>query len=135
MWGAHVSLHRGEEYEFDGRARSVHVEDRRGSNLLLQTTRPLGGRCGWHDREWLLQGGVQGATDGVRGRGEEAAGCESGGERRVMIVVHSTSEAGGHPVNEDAFVVLQHRDNAECWICTLADGQGGQPNGGPASKL
>jgi PPM family protein phosphatase len=52
-----------------------------------------------------------------------------------MIAVHSTTEAGGHPVNEDTFVVLQHRENADCWICTLADGQGGQPNGGPASKL
>jgi serine/threonine protein phosphatase PrpC len=52
-----------------------------------------------------------------------------------MVQIFSHSEAGGHPANEDAFAVHQHPSDAECWICTLADGQGGQPNGGPASKL
>lgn len=52
-----------------------------------------------------------------------------------MVAVFSISEAGGHPVNEDAFLVQRHPNDAESWICTLADGQGGQLGGGPASKL
>jgi serine/threonine protein phosphatase PrpC len=52
-----------------------------------------------------------------------------------MITVFSHSEAGGHAVNEDAYIVQRHPDDSECWVCTLGDGQGGQPGGGPASKL
>lgn len=49
--------------------------------------------------------------------------------------VLSFSEVGGHRHNEDSFVVEQHTDNRECWLCFLADGQGGQSGGGLASQL
>lgn len=52
-----------------------------------------------------------------------------------MIRVHSFSVAGGHPVNEDAFEVRQHPADAECWLCCLADGQGGRQGGGRAAQL
>jgi PPM family protein phosphatase len=52
-----------------------------------------------------------------------------------MVTIFSISEAGGHPINEDAFIVEQRPDDANYWICTLADGQGGQAGGGPASIL
>jgi serine/threonine protein phosphatase PrpC len=49
--------------------------------------------------------------------------------------VHSFSEAGGHPVNEDAFEVHRHPADPTGWLCVLADGQGGQPGGAPAARL
>jgi PPM family protein phosphatase len=52
-----------------------------------------------------------------------------------MLTVLSFSEAGGHAVNEDAFAVERHPDDADCWLCFLADGQGGQPGGARASQL
>ena len=66
-----------------GRARSVHVEDRRGPDLLLQAARHLGGRCRPHDRQRLLQGGLPRAADGVRGGSAETAGRESGRKRWI----------------------------------------------------
>ncbi len=41
--------------------------------------------------------------------------------------------AGGHAVNEDAFLADRHPADANAWLCVLADGMGGQPNGGPAA--
>ena len=38
---AHVPVHRGEEPHRAGRARSLHLEDRRGPDLLLQPARHL----------------------------------------------------------------------------------------------
>jgi hypothetical protein len=52
-----------------------------------------------------------------------------------MIEVFSLSEVGGHAENEDAFKVCPHPDDAECYLCAIADGQGGQPGGGPAARL
>jgi serine/threonine protein phosphatase PrpC len=52
-----------------------------------------------------------------------------------MIGVHSYSEVGGHRLNEDAFCIQAHPLAADCWICLLADGQGGQAGGGPAAWL
>jgi PPM family protein phosphatase len=49
--------------------------------------------------------------------------------------VFTFSEAGSHPVNEDALAVLAHPARADCWLCALADGQGGQPGGGRAARL
>lgn len=51
------------------------------------------------------------------------------------MTVFSHSEPGGHLVNEDSFVVQQHQDDPSCWICTLADGQGGRAGGARASRL
>jgi hypothetical protein len=52
-----------------------------------------------------------------------------------VIKVFSASEAGGHSVNEDAFLVRQHPDDSSCWICALADGQGGRSGGGRAAQF
>ena len=52
-----------------------------------------------------------------------------------MIDVLSFSEAGGHPVNEDAFVVHLHPSGSDCWLCFLADGQGGRSGGANAAKI
>jgi serine/threonine protein phosphatase PrpC len=52
-----------------------------------------------------------------------------------MVSVLSFSEAGGHPLNEDSFIVVPHSLDPDCWLCFLADGQGGQPGGGPAAEL
>jgi serine/threonine protein phosphatase PrpC len=52
-----------------------------------------------------------------------------------MVSVFSFSEVGGHRLNEDAFQVQPHPRAAECWLCFVADGQGGQAGGGPAARL
>jgi PPM family protein phosphatase len=52
-----------------------------------------------------------------------------------MVAAHSYSEAAGHPQNEDAFCVQAHPLAPHCWLCFVADGQGGQPGGGPAARL
>lgn len=52
-----------------------------------------------------------------------------------MCSVFTFSEAGGHPMNEDAFEVQRHPQDERCWLCTLADGQGGRAGGGRAAKL
>jgi PPM family protein phosphatase len=51
-----------------------------------------------------------------------------------MIAVHSCSEAGGRQ-NEDAFAVQAHPLAPDCWLCFVADGQGGRAGGGPAAQL
>ena len=80
---AHVSVHRGEECDGEGRARGVDVAHRRGPALLLPPARPVGGGRRVDDRQRLLQGSVQGAADGIRGRGAEAARREPGRQRRL----------------------------------------------------
>jgi serine/threonine protein phosphatase PrpC len=52
-----------------------------------------------------------------------------------MINVTSFSEAGGHLDNEDAFVVCHHPSGSDCWLCLLADGQGGRAGGPDASRI
>lgn len=52
-----------------------------------------------------------------------------------MLSVFTFTEAGGHAVNEDALEIQRHPANGDCWFGTLADGQGGQPRGGPAARL
>jgi len=52
-----------------------------------------------------------------------------------MVGVTTFTEAGGHPVNEDAFLVRQHPDDPDCWLSFLADGQGGRKGGGEAARL
>ena len=42
------------------------------------------GRCRQHDRQRFLQAGVSRVADGVRGRGAETPGCESGGKCRLV---------------------------------------------------
>ncbi len=44
-----------------------------------------------------------------------------------MIRVSSFSEIGGDDaVNEDVFDVSRHPADPDCWLCFLADGQGGR---------
>lgn len=52
-----------------------------------------------------------------------------------MVEVTTFTEAGGHPLNEDAFLVQQHPADPDCWLCFLADGQGGRSGGGEAARL
>ena len=52
-----------------------------------------------------------------------------------MPAVFTFSEAGGHPHNEDSFGGRPHPDDERAFVCTVADGMGGQPNGGPAARL
>ncbi len=54
---------------------------------------------------------------------------------QFMIHVTSFTEAGGHPGNEDAFVVCRHPSGSDCWLCFLADGQGGCAGGADASRI
>ena len=52
-----------------------------------------------------------------------------------MVRVSSFTEAGGHAHNEDSFVTFYHPLDATCPVGVVADGQGGQPRGGPAARL
>src|SRR5262249_55255881 len=81
--GPHLPLHRGPELHGPDGARGLDLQDRRGPALLLPAARDRHRGRGQHDRERLLQGSVQGAADGVRGRGPEAAGREPRRQRRV----------------------------------------------------
>ncbi len=49
--------------------------------------------------------------------------------------VYSFSEAGGHPENEDAFLVQRHPDDPGLLLVAVADGQGGQSGGGRAARI
>jgi serine/threonine protein phosphatase PrpC len=49
-----------------------------------------------------------------------------------MIRTHTFSEPGGHPVNEDAFVL---RPFAGGWVAAVADGMGGRAGGRRAAQL
>jgi hypothetical protein len=53
----------------------------------------------------------------------------------MTAAVFTFTEAGGHPVNEDAFEIQRHPSDEGCWFGALADGQGGQAGGGPAARL
>src|SRR5205823_2923599 len=83
-----------------GGARGLDVEDRRGSAFLLPPARPLHRGRRQHDRERLLQAGLQGAPHGVRRGGPEAHECFSRGQRRLTMLeiknLHAT--AGDKPV-------------------------------------
>jgi PPM family protein phosphatase len=52
-----------------------------------------------------------------------------------MVDIQSYSEVGGHRLNEDAFCVRAHPLDPDCWLCFVADGQGGQAGGGAAAQL
>ncbi len=52
-----------------------------------------------------------------------------------MVEVHAISEPGGHPVNEDAYLCEYHPAAPDCWLCCVADGQGGRAGGERAARL
>lgn len=49
-----------------------------------------------------------------------------------MIRAHTFSDAGGHPANEDSFLV---RELPGGWLVCIADGQGGRAGGAKAARL
>src|SRR5262245_16486565 len=51
-----------------------------------------------------------------------------------MFTIFHYSEPGGHD-NQDAFAARAHPAVADCLRGAVADGQGGQPRGGPAARL
>src|SRR5207248_3025666 len=86
--GTHLPVCGGEEPFGHGRTRSQHLEDQRGPAVLLPGARHRPRGRGQHDRERLLQVGVQGAADGIRRRSAKPAGRQPGRrgrseERRV----------------------------------------------------
>src|SRR6185437_3234814 len=72
----------------NGRARSKHVQDRRGSDLLLQAARNQRRAGGVDDREWILPGSIPGAADGIRARSAAAAGNHARRKRWLMPVAN-----------------------------------------------
>ena len=52
-----------------------------------------------------------------------------------MIRVLSFSEIDDHAVNEDVFEVWRHPADPDCWLCFLAEGQGGVAGGQQAARL
>src|SRR5262249_44124751 len=52
-----------------------------------------------------------------------------------MYQLFTFSEAGGHPVNEDAFEALPPPAAPDCPLCAPAAGPRGQPGGRPPSRL
>src|SRR5262249_42703900 len=109
--------HRGEELVVAGRARGEHVEDRRGPDLLLQAARPVGRRRGEHDRQRLLQASVPEPTDGVRGRGTEAAGREFGGERGGIV----EPRAEGLDLGSSGSDQMPHNELCPACRCLVSD--------------
>ncbi len=51
-----------------------------------------------------------------------------------MISVFHYSEAGGHAENEDAFQVACLPSEPRCYLCVVADGQGGRAGGAVAAR-
>ena len=80
--GAHVPLSGSEELHRAGRARSFHLQDRRGPDLLLPPARAFHRRRHRHDRQRFLQGSLPRTAHGVRRRSAKAAGREPGRQRR-----------------------------------------------------
>jgi len=85
VWSPHLSVHRRPELDGDHGTRSHHVEDRRGSDLLLPATRHLGRGRRLDDRQRFLQGSLPGAPDGVCGGSAESPGREPGRQCRLVI--------------------------------------------------
>ena len=81
----HVPVSRSEEFHGHRRARSLHLQDRRGPDLLLPPARDLHGRRRGHHRQRLLQAGVPRIAHGVRRGSAETAGRELGRKRWVRV--------------------------------------------------
>ena len=73
----YLPLHRNRQRRLPGGARGVHLQDQRGSAVLLPVPGRSAGRSHQHDRERVLQGRVQPAADGVRGGSAEAFVAEA----------------------------------------------------------
>jgi len=51
-----------------------------------------------------------------------------------MIRVATHSEAGGHPANEDVFILQPHPADPHSYLGAVADGQGGRAGGAQAAR-
>ena len=80
---AHVPVFGGEEQLGAHRARGLHLQDRRGPDILLPAARHQGRGRRLHDRQRLLPRGLPRAAHGVRRRGPAPAGREPRGQRRL----------------------------------------------------
>ena len=90
---AHGALHREPQPDREGRARGDHLADRRGPAVLLPQPRPVGRGRGGDDRQRLLQGRAEGAADGVRRGGAEAARHLAGRVGRLMLEIRDLAAA------------------------------------------
>src|SRR5947208_284240 len=52
-----------------------------------------------------------------------------------MVTVFCHSEPGGHSDNEDAVVVRLLPSEETCYVCAVADGQGGRAGGAVAAQV
>src|SRR5690606_27718439 len=105
----HLPLHRGEEPRRHRRARGHHLQDQRGPAVLLPQPRHLRRGRRLDDRGRLLQGGLPRAADGVRGRGQEAAGSEPGGQRGLKKPAATTQSQGrAAPATEDIMLKIEN---------------------------
>jgi hypothetical protein len=85
--------------------------------------------------EELVSERVQSGVKTARCRRHKIRETMHGARANRMVSVISFSEVGGHAANEDAFAVERHPADADCWLCFLADGQGGQAGGARAAQL
>ena len=88
--GAYLSVHGSQESDRDRRTRGQHLENRRRSVVLLPAAGNLRRGCGQYDRQRLLQGRVQRAADGIRGRGTKSAQRELGRRRWLATLEERT---------------------------------------------
>ena len=80
---SHGALYRKPQPHRPHRARSDHLEDQRGSAVLLPPARAVGRGRGLPDRQRLLQGSAAGAAHGIRRRSAEARRHQLGRQRRL----------------------------------------------------
>src|ERR1019366_892745 len=78
MRRTHISVYRGEKHDGERRTRGFDLENRRGPDFLLQPARAFDAGRREHDRERLLQGGLQGTADGIRRGSAKTFGREFG---------------------------------------------------------
>jgi serine/threonine protein phosphatase PrpC len=52
-----------------------------------------------------------------------------------MFEALAFSEVGGHSRNEDAYLFRSHPLDENCWLCCIADGQGGRAGGERAAQV
>ena len=52
-----------------------------------------------------------------------------------MYGIHTFSEAGGHPTNEDSFAIEYHPEDSNCLVGVVADGQGGRAGAYAAAQI
>ena len=56
-------------------------------------------------------------------------------ETNLMYGIFTFTECGGHATNEDAFTIEPHPRDSSCYVCAVADGQGGRAGGRDASQI